>query len=171
MNKKIYKLNISLVPLLVVIALGVGAYYIIRNSGSFSEPKVKRLNGFPNTAVTNETLEKQRRVIKSEDELADFLNYIDKSGYLTVREDINFKTDWVLGISTETFNETGHSIKVRKLYEDKEDGSVLVSLREMVPGANCKVELHKNVAMDLVVISKTKLAIEFERVKQVQECE
>jgi hypothetical protein len=61
-------------------------------------------------------------------------------------------------------------VRIKKIYEDKEKGTILVSLRETEAGDTCEVEMDPNVAVDIVAISKTETPIDFERVKQVEEC-
>jgi hypothetical protein len=77
----------------------------------------------------------------------------------------------LLGVSTDVNQTEGYSLKVRKLYEDKDKNKLLVSLREEEPGDSCAVEVNPNVAVDLVAISKTGRIIEFERIKEIYECE
>jgi len=65
----------------------------------------------------------------------------------------------------------GHTIKIRKLYEDRDTNTLLVSLRETEPGSTCEVIQNNNVAVDLVAIDITSMKVGFERVKEVKECE
>jgi len=133
--------------------------------------EVRRINGFPTIAYTKKDLEKQRLVITSEEELIRFLNYVDESGYLIVREDIDFNKEMLLGVSTNVNEVEGHTIKIRKLYEDRDTNTLLVSLRETEPGSTCEVIQNNNVAVDLVAIDITSMKVGFERVKEVKECE
>ena len=170
MTKKTYKLNMSLIPLLLIVALGIGAYYFL--GGEFNRSKIRRISGFPTVTYTERNVEKRRDVIKSEEELAEFLNYVDDSDFLTVREKINFDKEWLLGVSTSTNSETGHDIRVRKVYEDKANSKLLISIREQLAGTTClDVEVKPNVAVDLVAINHTDMSIEFERIKEIKECE
>lgn len=172
MNKNKSKLHL-IVIFLVFIAAGL-LYFLFFSSKKIDfkgQPEVRRLNGFPTTVFTEKQLEKMRAVITNEEELAKFLNSVDESGYLIVRESIDFEKEFILGVSSSTNEETGHEIRIKKLYEDKEDGSLLVSIRETEPGELCEVEKNMNVAIDLVAISKTDYEIEFERVKHLDECE
>lgn len=172
-NKTSKKVN--LLPLFILIGIAVAIYFVFLSDNEAFQfnrsPQVKRLNGFPAVAYTEKELEKQRRIITNEEELAEFLNYVDDSGYLIVREDINFDKEILLGVSTSTESTTGHEIKIRKLYEDKDKNELLVSIRETEPGETCEVEQTKNVSVDLVAVDMTGMQIEFERVKQVEECD
>lgn len=167
----------SLIPLVIIIALIVGAGYFLMEGEiklpNFNRgPQVRRLEGFPTVVYTEEQLEKQRRVITNEQELGEFLNSVDKSGLLTVKEKIDFSKEYLLAVASKTYDETDHRIKIRKVYEDKDNKTLLVSVLEVDPGETCadKVELDKNVALEIAAISKTDWKIEFERMKQVEEC-
>jgi hypothetical protein len=174
MNKESNK-KINLIPLFILIGLVITVYFVfLSDSALFQLDKrleVRRLNGFPTTAYTEKELEKQRLVITSEEELIQFLNYVDESGYLLVREDIDFNKEMLLGVSTDVNDIEGHTIKIRKLYEEKDSSTLLVSVRETEPGTSCEIIFNNNVAVDLVAIDITSMKVEFERVKEVKECE
>jgi hypothetical protein len=168
-------LKISLIPLVVIIGLILGAGYLLLagdiklpqfNNG----PQFRRVDGFPTVIYTDKVIEKQRIVIKSEEELTNFLNMIDPTGLLEVRETINFNKEYLIAVTTETEQETNRATRIKKIYEDKEKGNILVSVRETEPGKTCEIEIDPNVAVDIVAISKTELPMEFERIKQVEEC-
>lgn len=171
MSKKPQILYISLLPvvLLVVLALGAG-YFLMKDDlklPSFSkEPEVRRLEGFPTIIYTDQEIDKQREVIKDQESLEKFLKTADPTGNLALGEKINFEKEYLLGVTSPTQDEAGHEIKVKKLYEDKKEGSLLVSIRQTDNPESCEVVLQKNVAVDLVAISKTDYNIEFEVVKE-----
>ena len=172
MNKKT---KINLLPLLIFLGIAIVVYFLFLNDKDLfnpnREPEVRRLNGFPTTVYTEKDVEKERVIIRSEQELAEFLNRIDESGYLIVREKVDFEKEILLGVSSSTNDEEGHEIKVRKLYEDKENNKLLVSVRELELGDTCEKIMNKNITVDVVVVSKTDMEIDFERFKQVEECE
>lgn len=175
-NKQNTTLNMSLIPLFLLILLILGAGYLLMQGEvklpKFNKgPQIRRLEGFPTIVYTEGHLDKQRRVIKSEEELNDFLNYIDESGLVVIKEKIDFSNEYLLAVSTETEQGTGHKIKVRKAYEDKEDFEILVSLEETEKGENCEVESDPNIAVDIVAISRTDKVIEFDRIKKVKDCD
>jgi len=168
-------LRISLIPLVVIIGLILGAGYLLLagdiNLPKFNNgPKFRRVEGFPTIVYTENVLEKQRLVIKNEEELTQFLNLIDPTGLLEVREPINFDKEYLVAVTTETEEKTGNSVKIKEIYENKEDDNFLVSIRETIQGDTCEKELDKNIAVDVVAISKTEKPFEFDRVKQVEEC-
>lgn len=174
-TKKYVKLNLSLIPVVIMALIGFGVYFLFFTDQELidlnTEPEVRRLEGFPNIAYTDKELDKQREVITSEQQLGEFLNYVDESGFLLVKENIDFEKEMLLGVSSGTFDESDHLIKIRKLYEDKENNKLIVSVRESEPGETCEVDQIRNVSVDIVAISKTDMEIEFERVKQVVECD
>lgn len=175
MNEQKAILRISLIPLVIIIGLILGAGYLLMEGEvklpKFNKgPQITRLEGFPTVVYTDQALEKQRRIIRSEEELNDFLNYVDPSGLLEVNEKIDFNKNYLLGVSTETEEKTGHDVKVKKVYGNKKDKKIIVSLRETEAGSSCEVEMDSNISIDLVSISKTDFVIEFERTKQVTEC-
>ena len=171
------KIYISLLPLFVIIALILGAGYFLLvdeiklpkfNKG----PQIRRIEGFPTTVFVEETAvaDKQRRVIKTEQELDEFLNTVDKSGMLTMRGKINFEKEYVIAVSTEVVKEDNHKVKVRKVYEDKSTKTLLVSIVETFPGDKCAIEINPHIGVDLVAINKTDWIIDFERIKDADEC-
>lgn len=176
MTKKSHILNMSLLPVVLLLALILGAgYFLMAGDGSISKlfnrgPEVRRLAGFPTVVPTQEVLEKQRIVIKSDEELAAFLNMVDKSGLLSVKDKVNFDKEFLIGVTGKTLPEARSTIKIRKLYEDKEDKSLIVSIKQTDLGDSCEADKDSGVAVDLVAISKTDLNIEFDIVKETKEC-
>lgn len=174
-NNKIY---ISFLPLLIVILLVLGAGYMLLvdeiklpkfNKG----PQIRRIEGFPTTVYVAEDrlYEKQRLVLENESELNLFLNQLDPSGMLTMRDEINFDREYVIAVASEVEVEDNHRVKVKKVYEDKDDKTLLVSIEEVFPGETCLIENSPHIGVDIVAINKTDWNIEFERVKVTEECE
>jgi hypothetical protein len=175
-NKQSTVLNMSLLPLgiLIVLILGVG-YFLLKGEiklPKFNQgPQIRRLEGFPTTVSTIKEMEKQRKVLKSEAELDQFLNEIDPNGTLIVKSNITWDKEFVIAVTTSLNPESGHRIKIRKVYENKPDKSLQVSLDETEKGQYCEVDNEKNIAVDLAVISKTTWDINFDRTKTIEECE
>ena len=71
----------------------------------------------------------------------------------------------LLAVSTDTHEETGRKIKIKKIYEDKEKKKMLVEFEETVPEKDCNMEKDKNIAVDMVILSKTNYRINFENYK------
>jgi CRISPR/Cas system CMR subunit Cmr4 (Cas7 group RAMP superfamily) len=168
-------LKVSLIPLAIIILLilGVGTFLLkdeIKLPNFNKEPTITRLAGFPTTVTTTKLLDKQREVITSNEKLNEFLNSIDETGLLKVQESINFDKDIVIAATTGTNDVTGIKIKIRKVYEDKTKKRLLVSVEESVPGDSCTPELGKNVAVDIITLSKTDFSITFDKIKKTIEC-
>lgn len=169
-------LKVSLIPIVILIGLIIGAGYFLLQGEielpSFNKgPTIQRLEGFPTVIYTDKEMEKDRKVIRSEQELNEFLNQIDETGLLTVREKINFEKNVVLTVISGTNDDIGHKIKIRKVYEDKEENEILVEFEETNPDDDCEMELDKNITVDMVVLSGTGWDIDFEKITKVIECE
>jgi len=175
-NKQEAFLRVSLLPLLVLVALILGAgYFLLKDEIKLpslgKKPTIQRLEGFPTVIYTDKQIEKIRKVITNEQELAEFLNLIDETGILTVKENVDFEKNVVIAISTETNQEIGHKVKVKKVYEDVDKDKILVEFEEVDPKDECNMEIDPNVAVDLVMLSKTDTRIDFEKITKVIECD
>ena len=177
MNKNSDTLYISLLPIAVLVLVILGAGYFL-SEGEISLPKfgsgieARSLEGFPATILTSNQLEKQRVVIKSQEELDAFFAKIDSSGQLKLTNDkVNFAKEYVLAATTDLNETDGYKMKIDKLVEEKENSKILVKLLESEPGDSCEVEKATNVAVDLVAVEKTDFQFEFERDKRTVECD
>jgi hypothetical protein len=170
MNKNPLILYISLFPILILVLLaGSAGYFLLKDEIKIpnfkKEPEVRRLEGFPTVIYVDQEIEKQRRVIRSQEELQEFLRTVDPSGNLVLGEKINFNKEYLLGVSsTQELVDT--EMRVRKLYEDKKDESLLVVIRRSVLADTCEKDEQKNVAVDLVAVTKTDHKIDFDIVKE-----
>jgi hypothetical protein len=166
----------SFLPLGIIIVLIIGVGYFLLKGDiklpNFNKgPQIGRLEGFPTVIDTTKDLIKVRKVLKSEVELAEFLNTVDGSNQLSVKEKIDWNKQFVIAVTTDTNDESGHRIKVAKVYEDKKGKSLLISLGEVAKGKGCDVQTGKNIAIDLVTITKTDFNIDFERTRSYETCE
>ena len=168
-------MQMTMVPFIVIVFLVLAAGYLLLK-GDFKFPKfntgpqIRRLENFPTIVYTDKELERQRKVIKSQQELNEFLNYVDSTGLLVIKENINFEKEYLIAASTVLNNETGRKIKIKKIYQEKDKKGLIVSIEESEQGQNCEVDNDKNVAVDLVAISKTDWDIDFERIKKTEAC-
>lgn len=167
--------KMSLIPLVIIIALIIGAGFLllkgeIKLPDFNSGPKVKRLQNYPTIVYTDKELTKQRRVITNQQELNDFLNYVDSTGMLVVKDNIDFNKDYLIAVSTGVYNETGHKIKVKRVYMDTKRNKLMAAVEEVELAENCVVDYAKNVAVDIVAVSKTDKKIDFDRTKTVEPC-
>lgn len=176
MNKNFSStIYISLLPIvvLVLIIFGVG-YYLTDGEFDFGDKKdnlnARSIDGFPTTVVTSADIAKQRLVLKSQEELNDYISMIDSSGQLKVEEKVNFEKEYVLAVSTELLNTSGYEFEVDKIEVNHEERKVNITARESKPGETCEVETFDNIALDLVVIDRTDYEIEFDRTQRTVEC-
>lgn len=169
-------LNMSIIPLGLIVVLILGAGFLLLQDEiqlpKFNQgPQIVRLENYPTLVYSDQEVEKKRLVIKNQEELYNFLNEVDPAGLLEVKENINFNKQYLLAVASDSNPTTGYKIKVKKVYEDKEDNSLLVMLEEIEPGDTCEVTPDKNITVDIVAISKTDKKIEFDREKKTVECE
>ena len=169
-------LKVSLLPLVILVGLIFGAgYFLLQGEVKLPKfnkgPTIQRMEGFPTVIYTDKEFQKERRVIKNEQELAEFLNLVDETGMLTAKEKIDFEKNVIIAVSTESNDETGHKIKIKKVYEDREKEKILIEFEEVNPDSDCQMEIDKNIAVDMVMLSKTDWRIDFEKVTKAIECE
>lgn len=169
-------LKVSLLPLVILIGLIFGAgYFLLQGEVEFPKfnkgPTIQRMEGFPTVIYTDKEIQKVRKVITNEQELAEFLNLVDETGILTTKEQIDFEKNVVIAVATETNEETGHELKIKKVYEDREKKKILIEFEEVDPNGDCNMEIDKNIAVDMVMLSKTDWRIDFEKVTKAIECE
>ena len=169
-------LKVSLLPLLVLVGLIFGAgYFLLQGDVKLPKfnkgPTIQRMEGFPTVIYTDKEIQKTRKVITNEQELAEFLNLVDETGILTTKEKIDFEKNVVIAVATETNEETGHKMKIKKVYEDREKKKILIEFEEVDPDGDCQMEIDNNIAVDMVMLSKTDWRIDFEKVTKVIECD
>jgi len=170
-------LSMSFLPIILILVLIFGAGYLLiegevklpwmRNDNTL---EVRRLEGFPTTVWTKEPLTKQRIVIKSQEELEQFLKNADPDGNLALGEKIDFDKEYLLGVSSETEETEGNDIKVKRVNIDKDSNTLKVIVRQNKPGDSCTYDVDPNAPVDLVAIGKTESNIEFETTKETLEC-
>jgi hypothetical protein len=171
MPKKTNTLYMSLLPVVLLLVLIAGAgYFLLKDDIKLpkffnNEPQLRRLQDFPTVVNTTQIVEKQRAVIKSQDELIAFLKTVDPSGNLALGEKINFDKEYLVGVSAKTATGGEIAMKIRKLYENKTAKELLVSIKETDPQGACVVQGGSSIPVDLVAISKTDYSIKFEVIK------
>ncbi len=179
MTKKSETLYLSFLPLIILIVLILGAGYFLL-AGEIKIPflntsnrlEVKRLANFPVTVETQNAVDKTRLVIKSQQQLDEFVKSIDKDGAFSAPKDINFNNEYLIAVSSKTFMETGHALKIKKIYKEKDTNTLLVSIEQIDPVESClnNTSLPKsNVIVDIVSVKKTDKTFDFEVVKKNDE--
>lgn len=178
-EKQLNKMSgLSALPLIIIIGLILGTGYLLLKDNidlSFLETsdnlEMERLEEFPKTVGVNEDIEKQREVIKSEEELVEFLSYVSKSSELSLNRKVDFNKEMLIGVSTETFNTGGYSIKIDDINKDTEANSLHVTSLITKPGDNCLVTQQLTSAVDIVVVDKTDMDVEFDTLRTTDFCE
>jgi len=164
-------------PLLIILGLIIGAGYLLIG-GDIEIPffedrkhiEVRRLEGYPIAVQVEQEIEKKHEIIKSEEELIDFLASIDRTNVLTVDEKIDFNKEYLVGVTSKTLDKGGNEFKVKKVYVDKEKDEILVSSRLQKPGDDCLTTQELNMVVDIVAISKTDKDVEFETLVETFTC-
>jgi hypothetical protein len=171
MNNNSKVLYLSLLPAIVLVALILGAgYLLLRDDIKFfdldREPQVRRIDGFPAAVPIDVEIEKQREIITNEEELKNFLSVVDPNGSLNFDQNINFNRIWLIGVSTGTKYETGTTIRVNKLYENEKGDKYKVSLREVSLPDHCSKDELMYVSVDIAAVSKTDHHFNFEVIRE-----
>ena len=177
-DKEKAQLNVSLIPLVIIVGLIFGAgYFLLKDEVSLPKfnrgPTMRRLEGFSTLVYVDDDFEIERKklVIKNQEELSEFLNAIDKSGLLELKENIDFSKEMILAVNSTVHEETGHRTKIDRIYEDATESRLIVLVEEKEAGDTCDEDPDRNITLDIVALSKTDLDITFDRVKKVEECE
>ncbi|MBD3365806.1 hypothetical protein GF360_00480 [candidate division WWE3 bacterium] len=173
---KSIKLHINLIPLLIILFLIGGAGYFLFGQDleipiEDRKTKITRIEGFPRMMYVDEEREKIHRVLKSEEELNEFLNEVDPEGRLEFNEDVNFDRNYLIGTTTDTLEGENHEYKIRKIYKDTDDQTLTISRERVDPDEDCELDGGKNIWIDIVKINKTDWKIDFELVKKILPCD
>ena len=128
------------------------------------------LVNFPREVPTLQELKKDRKVLKSQDELNNYLKTIDPTGSTRIEEEIDFNRYFVVAANTETLTRDGYKMKIRRIYQDKEANELKVMLLLTEPGETCETQEVTNVVVDMVKVRKTDMKFSFGREKQIKEC-
>lgn len=176
MNKS-HTLNASILPILILVGLILGAGYFLIGS-NFKLPKfgqkdsLQRLEGYPTVInITKEdaaTIGKIREVITSQEQLDAFLAKVSKGG-LTVNEEIDFSKKVVIAVAT-TFDEPDKELKIKKVYESSQDKKLTIQIRNLVPEDICPTGEKYTVGIDLATVKKTDWKIDFENITEKKPC-
>lgn len=180
MQTKSIKLYGVVLPIIIVaVAIAAGGYFFLgKNGGNFGGSRdentveVRRLKNFPQIIPGSKEVDKEHVVIKSQQELDDFLSSLDDTGLLTVEDDINFDKEFVIGVHSKTHETDGFDLKIKRVYNDEDDKTLLVSRVETKPGDSCVDELDNTptIAVDIVTIEQTDYKIEFELLRETKVC-
>lgn len=173
---KSVKLYVNVIPIIIILLLIGGAGYFLFGQDleitiEDRKTQVTRVEGVPVMLYVSEDREKVRKVIKSDEELNDFLNEVDKKGELTIDTSVNFNKHYLLGTATKTLEGENHEFKIKKIYKDTDDKRLTVVQERVDPDESCELEGGRNIWVDIVQINKTDWNIDFELVKKILPCE
>ena len=135
--------------------------------------EITRLEGFPRAWETQRDVKKTRRVIRNEQELKDFFAYVDMADETSLNSILNkvdFNKEFLLGITSDTQEETEGTIRVKRVEIDKAKKKLYVEIIQYKPDTTCAPEVKSNVLIDIVKISKSTNEIGFDVVKENRSC-
>ncbi|MBI4091126.1 protease complex subunit PrcB family protein [candidate division WWE3 bacterium] len=135
--------------------------------GDKSSIEYAHAEGFPRSLNVVEDFNKTRLVVTNEEELKNAVALVDKNGEVKLPE-INFNRKMVLFVTSKTRLTGGYESRIKKIFLDKDD--LIVEIRDTEPGETCITTEQKTLPMDLVVLDKTDLSVDFQVVKFVKEC-
>lgn len=174
------KSSMNLVPVILIFVLILGAGYLLLKDTlklpwfkNDTTVEITRLEGFPRAWDTQKTIKKVRRVIKSEQELKDFFAYadmVDDTSLNAILAKVNFDKELLLGVTSDTREETEGLIRVKRVETDKVKKKLYVKIIQYKPDATCVPEVKSNILIDVVKISKSDNEIGFDVVTENRSC-
>lgn len=150
--------------LLKFVAPALGIKLFGKNANSIEYSHVE---GFPRTLNVTEQFDKTRLVIRDSEALKKAIQMIDKNNEIKIPE-INFDRKIALFVTSKTRDVAGFETRIKKITKDKDD--LVVEIRDTEPGDTCINTQQQNLPMDLVILDKTDISIEFEVVRYTKEC-
>lgn len=166
----------NLLPIFIIVALIIAAGFLLTKD-DFEAPwqksnkiKAQHLENFPREVPTLEQLDKLRVVIKSQQELDDFLMQIDPTGSTKVSDNVNFEKEFLIAATSPTLTTDGYKLKIQKIYNDEEKMELKVVVSYEKPGETCDVQQVSNVVVDMVKVKQTDMEINFEKEEKEVEC-
>lgn len=168
----------SVLPVIIILGLILGAgYFLIGEDIKLpkflnGEPKFERVEGFPKTIYTEKEMDKKRLVITSEDQLNEFLNYVDENNQIDFNSKVNFNKKMLIAVSSGNFEADESKFKIRRIYKDASKKTLLVSIESEELGDLCERKLDPNIIVDFATIDKTDWTIDFRTESKTNEgCE
>ena len=133
------------------------------------------MEGFPRSWVSEKEVEKVRRVIENKAELQEFFDYADMTSDQTslnaVLAQVDFDKELILGVTSDTQEETEGMIRVKRVEIDKIEKRLMVQIIQSKPDSTCVPEIKKNILIDIVKIDRSDNQIEFDVIKQNRSCD
>lgn len=174
------KSSMNLIPVILIFVLILTAGYLLLKD-TFKLPwfrkdktiEITRMEGFPRGWETQKDIKKVRKVINNETELKEFLQYADiedQDTYNSLIKGVNFSTELLLGITSDTQEETEGLIRIKRVEIDKAKKKLNVNIIQYKPDTTCVPEIKKNILVDIVKIDKSDNEIGFDVVKENRSC-
>ncbi|OGC51231.1 hypothetical protein A2709_01920 [candidate division WWE3 bacterium RIFCSPHIGHO2_01_FULL_43_9] len=174
------KSSMNLVPVLLISILIVSAGYLLLKDTLqlpwFKTEKtmeITRLVGYPTTIETQKDLKKTRMVLKSSDELRNYLqsiDIVDEEAYNQLNSQVDFAKETLIAASSDTQEETESTIKIKRVALDRDNNVLAVTIVQSKPDATCIPEIKKNILVDFVKITKTDKEFDFDAIKETRSC-
>lgn len=175
------KSSMNLVPVILIFVLILGAGYLLlkdtlklpwfRNDNTI---EITRMEGFPRAWVSEKEIEKVRRVIENKAELQEFFDYADmtsdQASLDAVLAQVDFDKELVLGVTSDTKEETESLIRVKRVEIDKVKKKLTVQIIQYKPDSTCVPEIKKNILVDIVKIDRSDNEIDFDVIQQTRSC-
>jgi hypothetical protein len=172
----------NIVPLILIFVLILAAGYLLLKDTlklpwfrDDSTIEITRMEGFPRAWLTEKEVAKVRRVIENEAELQEFFEYADMTSDQTalssVLAEVDFNKELVIGVTSDTQEETEGLLRVKRVEIDKEEKNLNVQLIQYKPDETCVPEIKKNVLVDIIKIERSDNEIDFDVVKQSRSCD
>ncbi len=170
----------NILPLLVIFMLIGGAGYFLFGqdiklpSKEDKLTKIVRIEGFPMRISVSGERRKQRRIIRSEAELNDFLAKVDPEGQIGLKENFDFRKNILIATSTETLEGVHNKYKIKRVTRDDNDRTLTIIQELTLPMEECEEDTEsaeKSIIVDLVQLRKTDWKIEFELEKRKLPCD
>jgi hypothetical protein len=170
------KASTNLLPIFIIIALIVAAGFLLTKDDikapwqKSDKVRAEHLTNFPREVPTLEQLEKERLVLKSQQELDSFLMKVDPTGSTKVSDKIDFNKEWVIVATSPTLTTDGYKLKIQKIYDDTEKQELRAVVIYEKPGETCEVQEVSNIVVDMVKIKQTTVKIDFDKEEKEVEC-
>jgi len=174
------KSSMNLVPVILIFVLILGAGYLLLKDTlklpwfrDDNTVEITRLEGFPRAWETQKDVKKVRRVIKSEAELKEFFAYadiVDEASLNAILSKVNFDKEFLLGVTSDTQEETEGLIRIKRVEIDKAEKKLNVKIIQYKPDTTCVPEVKSNILVDVVKISKSDNETSFDVTKENRSC-
>lgn len=139
--------------------------------GNVNAIEYSHAEGFPKVIKVGAdfpvTSQKLRAVVRTQEELVANVALININNDVKIPE-INFDKKIALFVTSSVKKGGGFETRIKKITKDKDD--LVIEIRESEPGKSCINTEELTLPVDLVVLDKTDLTLDFNSVKYIKEC-